>query len=78
MDWTIPAIILFGAMGVGLAMTPSIFREFVECVKEASGRKKMKRRYICKYCNVKTFNIEMCTNCREKYTILKRIKKILK
>ncbi len=35
MDWTIPAIVLFGAMGVGLAMTPSIFREFWECVKEA-------------------------------------------
>ena len=35
MDMTIPAIILFGAMGVGLAMTPSIFREFWECVKEA-------------------------------------------
>jgi hypothetical protein len=35
MDMTIPAIILFLAMGVGLAMTPSIFGDIGECVKEA-------------------------------------------
>jgi hypothetical protein len=37
MDMTIPAIILFGAMGIGLAMTPSIFRDVCECVKEVFG-----------------------------------------
>jgi hypothetical protein len=32
---TIPSIILFSAMVLGLAMTPSIFREFWECAKDA-------------------------------------------
>ncbi len=35
MDMTIPAIVLFGAMGLGLAMTPSIFRDFIDEVKDA-------------------------------------------
>lgn len=35
MDMTIPSIILFSAMLLGLAMTPSIFREFWECAKDA-------------------------------------------
>lgn len=38
MDMTIPGIILFTAMGLGLAMTPSIFREFWDCVKDAFGK----------------------------------------
>lgn len=37
MNWIIPAIVLFSAMGLGLAMIPSIWRDFIECVKEAFG-----------------------------------------
>ena len=35
---TIPGIILFTAMALGLAMIPSTLKEFVACVKEAFGK----------------------------------------
>ena len=35
MDMTIPSIVLFGAMVMGLSMIPSIFRDFIDEVKKA-------------------------------------------
>ncbi len=34
MDMTIPSIILFSAMGLGLAMIPSIVRDSITTIKE--------------------------------------------
>ena len=35
MNWIIPSIILFTAMGIGLSMIPSIARDFIEEIKDA-------------------------------------------
>lgn len=44
MDMTIPAIILFLAMGTGFAMMPSIWRDGVECIKEVIQEYKEEKR----------------------------------
>ena len=35
MNWLIPSIILFGCMGLGLAMIPDIIKDSIPVVKEA-------------------------------------------